>query len=144
MPESARDRTLVYVVARGTAAFIWFYHGLVPKLLFHDRSELDLRSRIGTPPEHLRTAATLAGVVEVGFALLLIMTWRHSWPLWVTIVLRLVGIPVVAATAPDYLSAAFNPATLNLSLAALTAIALVARRDLPTAVNCRRQPDKGA
>jgi len=141
-PESSRDRTLVYVVARGTAAFIWFYHGLVPKLLFHGRSELDLLSRIGTPLEHLRTAAALAGVVEVGFALLLIITWRHNWPLWVTVVLMLAGIPVVGVAAPEYLSAAFNPVTLNVSLAALAAVALVARRDLPTAANCRRKPDK--
>jgi hypothetical protein len=53
----------------------------------------------------------------------------------------LVGIPVVAFSAPEYLSAAFNPVTLNISLAGFAAIALVARRDLPTATNCRRKPE---
>jgi hypothetical protein len=54
------------------------------------------------------------------------------------------GIPVVAASAPSYLTAAFNPVTLNVSLAALALIAIVARRDLPTAAHCRRTPEKAA
>ena len=141
-PENSRERALVYGLARGTAAFIWFYHGLVPKLLFHDRSELDLLGRIVTHSERLSVAASVAGLVEIGFALLLIAIWRQSWPLWFTIVLMLTGIPVVAATAPEYLSAAFNPVTLNISLATLSAIALLARHDLPSAANCRRSPEK--
>ena len=138
-PNVSRDRSLMYILARGTAAFIWFYHGLIPKLLYHDRSELDLLSKIA-PSGSLHAATTLAGIVEVCFALLLVLLWRQSWQLWVTIVLMLIGLPVVAASATEYLHAAFNPVTLNISLAALAAIALVAKRDLPTAANCRRKP----
>src|SRR5258708_6870546 len=108
-PEASRDRAIVYALARGTMAFIWFYHGLVPKLIYHDRAELDLLSRISIAPQHLHAAATLAGVVEVLFSFLLIILWRQSWLLWLTLVLMLVGIPVVAVSAPEYLSAAFNP-----------------------------------
>jgi uncharacterized membrane protein len=136
-PEASRDRALVYALARGTAAFIWFYHGLVPKLLYHDSIELDLLSRI-VPPNFLRTAATRAGVVEVCFALLLLLLWRQTWLLWVTIVLMLIGIPAIALTAPQYLHAAFNPVTLNISLATSAAIALVMRRNLTTASTCLR------
>jgi hypothetical protein len=139
-PEVSRDRALVYALARGTAAFVWFYHGLVPKLLYHDKAELDLLGRIGTAPQDLHAAATLAGVVEVLFAFLLIIFWRQSWLLWVTLALMVAGIPVVAISAPEYLSAAFNPVTLNVSLAVFATIALIARRDLPTATNCRRKP----
>jgi hypothetical protein len=52
------------------------------------------------------------------------------------------GIPVVAISAPEYLSGAFNPVTLNISLAALATIALLSKRDMPTAANCRRKPEK--
>jgi hypothetical protein len=142
-PESSRDRALIYAVSRGTVAFIWFYHGLVPKLLYHDRIELDLLSRIA-PPQSLHAAANLAGVVEVCFALLLLLLWRHRWLLWLTLVLMLVGIPIVAVSTPEYLSAAFNPVTLNISLAMLALIAIIARRDLPTAARCRRKPEKDA
>jgi uncharacterized membrane protein YphA (DoxX/SURF4 family) len=141
-PEASRDRAIVYTLARGATAFIWFYHGLVPKLLYHDKAELDLLSRIGTSPQNLSKAATLAGVAEIAFAFLLVVLWRQTWPLWLTVVLMMVGIPVVAASAPSYLTAAFNPVTLNISLAVLALIAIVAKRDLPTAANCRRTPEK--
>jgi hypothetical protein len=140
-PEASRDRAIMYTLSRGMMAFIWFYHGLVPKLLYHDRAELDLLSRV-TPPQHVYAAATLAGVVEVLFAFMLIILWRQSWLLWVSLVLMLIGIPVVALSAPEYLSGAFNPVTLNLSLAGFAVIALVARRDLPTATSCLRKPEK--
>ena len=142
-PQSSRDRALVYTLARGTAAFVWFYHGLVPKLLFHDRIELDLLARVA-PAVSVRSLTTIAGVVEVGFALLLVLLWRQTWLLWLTVVLMLIGIPAVAFAAPEYLSSAFNPVTLNLSLASFAAIALVARRDLPTAANCARRPAKNS
>jgi DoxX-like family len=140
-PESSRDRAAIYAVSRGTMAFIWLYHGLVPKLLYHDRIELDLLSRIA-PPQSLHTAATLAGVVEVSFAFLLVLLWRRTWPLWLTLVLMLAGIPVVAISAPEYLTAAFNPVTLNISLATLALVVIIARRDLPTASRCSRKPEK--
>jgi hypothetical protein len=122
-PEVSQDRALIYLVARGTMAFIWLYHGLVPKLLYHDAIELDLLSRIGTPGSRLQAAATVAGLVELIFSFLLVALWRQSWPLWLTLGLMLFGIPVVAITAPTYLSAAFNPLTLNLAVAALAASA---------------------
>src|SRR5438874_2377675 len=114
-----------------------------PKPLYQDRIELDLLSRI-TPPDFLRTAATFAGVLEVCFAFLLILLWRQTWPLWVTIVLMLAGIPIVALTAPEYLHAAFNPVTLNISLAVFAGIALVVSRDLATAASCLRKPKENS
>ena len=139
-PEVSRDRALIYSIARGTVAFTWFYHGLFPKLLYHDAVEMDLLSRVGTPASRLVMAVTVTGWAEILFALLLLVLWQHKWPLWLTVVMMLLGIPVVAASAPAYLGAAFNPVTLNLGLAALSAIAIIAGRDLPTAATCRREP----
>ncbi|MGH9544216.1 MAG: DoxX-like family protein [Terriglobales bacterium] len=139
-PEASWDRSLIYLVARGTMAFIWLYHGLVPKLLYHNAIELDLLSRV-TPASQVHAAVTVAGLIEVLFSFLLVALWRHRWPLWLTLGLMLLGIPAVAITAPRYFSAAFNPLTLNIGLAALAAIAIIARRDLPTSTCCRREPD---
>lgn len=141
-PEASRDRALVYAVARGMLAFTWLYHGLVPKLLRQDAIELDLLSRVGTPTSQLITALTIAGWAEILFALLLVLLWRHTWPLWLTLSLMAVGIVLVAICAPAYLGAAFNPVTLNLAIAALSAICLIVGRELPTAARCRRQPER--
>ena len=141
-PEVSRDRTIVYSIARATVAFTWLYHGLFPKLLYHDAIELDLVRRVGTPVSRLMMAVNVAGWAEIFFAALLLVLWRHKWPLWLTVVLMLIGIPVVAVSAPAYLGAAFNPVTLNLGLAALAAIGLIAGRDLPTATRCSRKPSQ--
>ena len=81
-PEVSQERALIYLVARGTTAFIWLYHGLVPKLLYHDAIELDLLSRIGTPGSRLHAAATVAGLVELFFSFLMILlfVWALSIP----------------------------------------------------------------
>jgi uncharacterized membrane protein YphA (DoxX/SURF4 family) len=139
-PETSRDQALVYSIARGALAFTWVYHGLFPKLLYQDAIELDLLRRIGTPPSRLTMALTFAGWAEILFALILIVLWNRSWPLWLTVLFMLTGIPVVAFNAPEYLTAAFNPLTLNLTLAALAIIAIIAGRDLPSATRCRRKP----
>jgi hypothetical protein len=139
-PEESLNRTLVYSIARVSVAFTWFYHGLFPKLLRHDATELDLLKRIGTPASEVMMAVTIAGWGEIIFAFLLLVLWKQKWPLWLTVILMLMGGTVVAITAPAYLGAAFNPVTLNLGVAALSVIALIVGRDLPTAQHCRRKP----
>ena len=91
--------------------------------------------RLHFPPLRVALYATGAAI-----ALLLIILWRQHWLLWATVILMLAGIPVVALTAASYLAAAFNPLTLNVSLAALASIAIVAGRELPMATRCRRTP----
>lgn len=141
-PEVSRNQAIIYSIARVTVAFTWFYHGVFPKLIHHDPIELDLISRIGTPTSRLITAVTIAGWAEVFVALLMLVLWRQKWPLWLTVVLMLAGMPIVAISAPVYLGAAFNPITLNLGLAALAAIGLIAGSDLPTATRCIRKPNQ--
>lgn len=139
-PEVSRERALVYSVARSVLCFIWLYHGLVPKLIRHDATELDLLSKAGVPISRLTLATNIAGWAEIGFGLLLMFLWMRSWPLWVTVAFMVVGVPVVAISAPAYLGAAFNPLTLNLAIAALAGIALIAGRQLPSAARCSRKP----
>jgi DoxX-like family len=141
-PEASRDKALVYSVARGLVAFIWFYHGLVPKLLYYNHIELDLLSRVVSSPESVRQGTALAGAVEIVFALVLLFLWRSVWPLWVTLILMVAGIPVVAVTAPEYFTAAFNPLTLNLSVAGFALISIIMRGNLPSASRCARKPPK--
>src|SRR6267378_4935618 len=79
LPEVSQVRALVYLVARSTIAFIWLYHGLVPKLLYHDPIELDLLSRIGTPNSHLLAIMTSLGLIEICIASLLLIFWQSRW-----------------------------------------------------------------
>jgi hypothetical protein len=83
---------------------------------------------------------SLFGWSEVCFALMLGIFWRSRWPLWLTIVAMLAATVGVSISSPSYLSAAFNPVTLNLAVIALSVVGLLMRKNLPSARNCRRKP----
>ena len=139
-PEVSRDRALIDGVSRLTIAFIWLYHGAVPKLLYHNQDEIRMLTDAGVSQSHLLTWISLFGWLEVSFALILIIFWRARWPLWCTIAAMFAATSAVGINSPSYLTAAFNPLTLNLAVAVLAAIGLLAAGNLPTAKNCRRRP----
>jgi hypothetical protein len=139
-PEVSRDRAVIYCLTRLTLALIWFYQGVVPKLLYHSSDELKMLADAGVPGSHLLTCASMFGWLEVGFAVMLIIFWRACWPLWCTITAMFAATLTVSINSPGYLTGAFNPLTLNLAVAVLAAIGLLVADNLPTATNCRRRP----
>jgi hypothetical protein len=86
----------------------------------------------------MNAALTALGVAEIAWGLLLLGSWRARWPLIVTAAAMPVALAVVAATAPEYLGAAFTPVTLNLLVTAIAIIGWLAARNVPTAHNCIR------
>jgi hypothetical protein len=139
-PEVSRDRALIYGLSRLTIAFIWLYHGAVPKLLYHNQDEIRMLTDAGVSQSHLLTWISWFGWLEVSFALILITFWRARWPLWCTIAAMFAATSAVGINPPSYLTAAFNPLTLNLAVAVLAAVGLLVAGNLPTAKNCRRRP----
>ena len=137
-PEVSRDRTVIYFLARVAVAVVFFYHGLIPKLIYRSPDELDMLRNLNVASYALLTA--VAGWMEIAFALLLLVWWKARWPLWLTIVGMLVATVTVAIGSPDYFHKAFDPFTLNVSTAVLAACGLVAARDLPSASCCLRKP----
>lgn len=107
-------------LARLTLAVIFIYHGLVPKLLLRDATELQLLDAHGLPHGLL----VLAGVGEMLLGLLIVLLHRQRWPLYMAQVALLVLLVDVAVFAPALLTQAFNPLTLNLAGLVLGVIAL--------------------
>ena len=139
-PEATRNRALIYCLARLTVASIWLYHGLVPKLLYHNPDELRMLTDAGVTSPHLLSIVSLFGCLEVGLALILVLFWKARWPLWCTITAMVAATVAVSINSPSYLTAAFNPLTLNLAVTALAVTGLLASENLPTANNCLRRP----
>jgi hypothetical protein len=81
--------------------------------------------------------------VEICFALAIILFWKSRWTLWFTIGAMVLATLGVAVNSPAYLTAAFNPVTLNLSVAALASVGLLNGTDLPTASSCLRKSFRG-
>lgn len=94
----------------------------------------------GVPSAQLLNWVWLFGWLEVGFAGILIAFWKARWPLWWTIAAMFAATLTVGINSPAYLTAAFNPLTLNLAVAALAAIGLLVAGNLPTARYCLRRP----
>ena len=139
-PEIALQRWLVYALARGSVAFVWIYHGVIPKLLFPQPDEASLLEAAGLPSTSIAFVLTVIGISEVLFGGILLSAWQWRWPPFCSIALMFLAALGVTLTSPQYLVAAFNPLTLNLCVAALSAIALMTHSARPSAGRCLRRP----
>jgi uncharacterized membrane protein YphA (DoxX/SURF4 family) len=138
-PSTSMRQSVIYAICRLMVAFVWLYQGLVPKLLFSNPDESLMLADAGWSAESIIAAVRWAGIAEIAFGVLLIVAWRVRTLFAMTIALMLVAIAFVGVESPRYLSAAFNPITLNLAMVALSAIGLLCRKDLPSASRCLRK-----
>lgn len=108
-------------IARGGLAFMFAYHGLVPKLLWLSAGERTMIQSHGISQVEL--FANLAGVGEIALALWLVLAPRSTWPIGIAAT-ALAGLLLdVAIVNPSMLSEAFNPVSLNVAGLALCAVA---------------------
>jgi uncharacterized membrane protein YphA (DoxX/SURF4 family) len=142
-PEMALRQAIVHACARGTLAFVFAYHGLVPKLLRRDPDELAMLRDAHVPTGSLDAALTGLGLAEIGLAVVLLLAGNRRWPAVLCLVLMLAATIAIAASSPRYLGAAFNPVSLNASVAVLALINLLIHSSVPFAARCRRSPSDG-
>jgi len=137
-PESSMALTIVHAIARITIAFIWIWHGLVPKLLF---SHIDERTMLDQSGVSLSLLPWI-GATEIAIGFLVLATWQIRPVLLLNGAVMIVALAVVAVKSPLYIVAAFNPVTLNLAVVALSVIGWFASRNLPSARRCLRKGAK--
>ena len=137
-PRASFRLSAIHACSRLAIAFIWLWHGLVPKLLFNHADE-----RAITAASHLSTGfVPVLGFIEIAIAASALLSWhRRSFFLFniLAMVAALVNVMVVA---PSYLFAAFNPVTLNLAMIALSVVGYLAAAEIPNASRCLRQAPK--
>lgn len=148
-PEHSRNQAIAHATAVGALAGVWIYQGLVPKLLAVDDDEVRLwRSALGLGERPARAAVRAAGAAEVAAGILTIRKSHTKWPYIATAI----AMPVLALSAAKAdrrsFSRAFNPASLNLAMAALAIVAVATADDLPSGKRPLRaapdsQPDVG-
>ena len=127
--ESPRHRARIHTLCTVTVAFVWIWHGLVPKLLGPHPDELAMLTNAGVSAAAAPTIVTVIGGGEIAFGVVCLALGHHRWPWLLTIVTMLGVIAGVLVTSPHFLTAAFGPVTLNVQVAALAAIALLTRRE---------------
>ena len=102
----------INISSRIVLAFVFFYHGLVPKILWLDDTEILITEAHSFDIE-TSTILLIAGVLEIFLALLLIAFQCLVWPVLVAAIILILLVLDIAVMVPQYLSAAFNVVTLN-------------------------------
>lgn len=110
-------------IARWFLAFMFFYHGLVPKILHPSPLELEMVRAHGTGLPH-EELSVIAGVLEILLAAAIVFFRQALWPLMLALVALAVLLIDVAFFVPALLFEAFNPVTTNLAGIGLCLIAI--------------------
>ncbi|WP_058950636.1 DoxX-like family protein [Oceanobacillus picturae] len=121
-------------------AFVWIYHGLVPKIINQHPAELSMLQKVA--PVDTQTAIILViiiGVLEVLFGVGWLF-YRRKRQLYR---LQFIAFPLLTVgaifAAPEQLTTPFNALTFNVALLVLTWVGWMASRGVPTAKNCKRK-----
>ena len=118
------NQTPVLLLCRAALAFSWVYQGAVPKIVCQSRGETDLLSHIVPVYQWACLAVTWIGAAEILFGLFLLAS-MWIWVFWVNVA-ALTGLLVfVVLFEPGMFTLPFNPLTLNISLIALSVIAVL-------------------
>jgi DoxX-like family len=143
-PTTTLRAAMIHAGARIGLAAVFAFHGLVPKLLSPDPDELLMLKNAGVPAGSVESALLAMGILELVLAAVLLVFWHRRWPTFVCLGFAAAATLGVALGSPDYLRSAFNPAILNVAVAALAITDLLALPDAPDAGRCRRRPREAA
>jgi hypothetical protein len=116
----------VHAVARVTLAFVFLWHGLVPKLLYRHPDELALLRDSGLSANAATHVVVIVGVAEVVYGVALLLLWRVRALFLLAAGAMLVITPGILIGSPRFIPAAFTPVTLNLCVAALGIVGWIA------------------
>jgi len=143
-PEQTLERAAIHGVARISLATLWIYQGLVPKLLNRNSLDFIMTVQSGVPRAYAASVITGVAWLEILFGLAILVFWRNWRLLALQVPLLLLLMILTLITSPAVYADAFNPLSTNLPMIALAAIGWYAGRQLPSARNCRRSPEKGS
>ena len=103
-----------YNLSRFAIAFIWLYHGLIPKLIFRHATELELINQ-GPVLGSAELTLMLAGIAEVLIGIGVVIFWKQAWPIYLSLVGFVALLIASVVISPGHVVHAFNPITLTVS-----------------------------
>jgi hypothetical protein len=141
-PAVSLQRSVMHALCRSAVALVWLYQGIVPKLIARHADELMMLGDAGISTAAGPGVLELVGAAETVLGACVLFFFRRSWPLALTVLLMVVATVAVAINSPRFLTAAFNPVSLNLLLAVVALVGWIAMKDLPSARRClRKKPE---
>ncbi|WP_267570501.1 DoxX-like family protein [Acinetobacter pittii] len=105
-------------------AFLWFYQGLVPKLIFINSDEIFVWQTIGLSFEYTKLAGRASGIAEIIFGLLFLF-YTHKYIHYLSI-LGLFGLLfLIGFLKPSTLISPYNPANSNMRCDSLKSLMII-------------------
>ena len=100
----------INLISRLSLAFVFFYHGLVPKILWLSPIEEALSVAHNLNPNII---SPIAGAFEILLALSIVLMRKTLIPIYIAVFALVVLLLDVAFIKPSLLIEAFNPVTIN-------------------------------
>lgn len=105
-------------------AMLWFYQGLIPKILFQSPAEITIWQNMGFELAFAKTLVGFSGGCEMLWGVCF-LKWNRSILLHGLNIMGLAGLLLlIALTAPLQLTAAFNPVVMNIAMLMLSVVAI--------------------
>jgi hypothetical protein len=134
-PKQALNAQISVLLVNLTLGIIWIYQGLIPKILFTDTGEIEILRQSGLFNGYEESILTFIGIAEIAFGLSLIFIQKKTLQYLNIFALLLLTIGAVFSDLMIF-TLPFNPFSLNISMIALSVIALLNFSFLPKASNC--------
>lgn len=126
-----QNESPILMLCRIALAFSWVYQGAVPKIVCRSSGEIDLLTHLIPLQELACIAVVWIGVAEIAFGLFLLVA-TSGWVFRLNMAALTGLLLFVALFEPAMFTLPFNPLTLNLSLIALSLIAVMEIKKLKT------------
>lgn len=110
---------LSYKITRLSLAIVFLYHGIVPKIIFGSAQEIEMNNFF-MPFLSEKNALLISGVLEIIYAITLLVFFRSKLLLIPCYIFMLFVTPILIFKFPHFFTEAFNPFTLNFSILVLT------------------------
>lgn len=109
-------------LSRAALAFVFIYHGLVPKILWLSKTEIAI-----TNAHHLPSPLMpwIAGISELALGICILVLRRSLVPVYLSAALLIGLLFDTLLMMPSLLIEAFNPVTINLVSLAMAYFAII-------------------
>ncbi|HEV7225817.1 MAG TPA: DoxX-like family protein [Pirellulales bacterium] len=136
-PAVSLRMSAMHWLARLGVAFVWLYQGIAPKLYRIAPDEMAMLRDAGISSDAAAFVLHVLGWLEIAFAIGVLTARRPEKLFAFTLGLMAAATAAVAVYSPSFLTAAFNPVSLNVAVAVLAGIGWLSSRNLPSARRCR-------
>lgn len=134
-PKQVINAQLTVLLSSIALGLVWIYQGLIPKLLYTDTGEIEILKQSGLLNGNEKSVLTFIGWTEIVFGLIMFFIHNKSIHIINIIALLLLSAAAIFSNATIF-TFPFNPFSLNISMIAISIIAILNLGCLPKASNC--------